>query len=351
VLFLIGSHGMIAHFWIGEWIGMSWSAAMLWAASLVQLWNYRGLYRGGRKKKNPWARRFVGASLIYFVLAASVGLTIALAKAYGVRLGLLADRYLANVFAHAHLAGLGWVGSMILGLQLVLVPSTGKSTSAIPWRFALWNGGVVVLAAAWLSNSERAGLWLVLGSSAITLAVVAHIAGPTRGLFEARTREWEILPLVSLLLVAVAGVLLAFGWPEEASPLRARIQLAYGWLALVGFMVPSIAATGFKLFPMWVWKERFQPEFGKTPVPGMKELHSETLRSAANVSLFVGSLTGAGAIVAGSGIVVRAATILVACGLLAFLWNLALVLRWVILTRPYRPLPEDETKFREIFQK
>jgi hypothetical protein len=157
------------------------------------------------------------------------------------------------------------------------------------------------------------------------------MVGPALAFARGRAREWELLPLLLLSLTAVLGLALAFGVPSETSPARGRAQLAYGFLGLYGFMTLTVVTVAFKLFPIFVWKERFQPEFGKKPVPGMKDLPSQTLRVGANVAVFAGSLGTAIAILAGSSGALALSTSLLAAGVAAFIVNLLLVVRWSFL--------------------
>jgi hypothetical protein len=324
VLFLVGAWGMIAHFWIGEWTGMSWSAGLVWASSVAQLWNFRGLFERGSKA--PWSRRFVASSLLYFLLAASLGILLSLAKAYDLRPAFFAESYLANVFAHAHLAGVGWVLSMIFGFQLKLVPTTEGSPWSLPLRFALLQIGTLGLAGAFLLETSPLPFAI-----ALAIACFWQVLGPATAFLKGRAREWELLSLSLLALDAVLGVALAFGWPEVSSEARGRAQLAYGFLGLFGFMSLTVVTVAFKLFPIFVWKERFQPDFMKVPVPGMKDLPSQPLRILASLATFAGSLGTAIAILLGSPGALTLSTSVFALGMVAFVLNLARVVRWSFL--------------------
>jgi hypothetical protein len=320
-LFLVGAWGMIAHFWIGEWTGMSWSAFLVLGAALLQLVNFRDLFR--RHGRSPWARRFVAASLLHFALAASLGVALSLVKAYDVRPSVLASEYLANVFAHAHLAGAGWVTGMIFGFELHLVPTTAGGARFVGVRFALFQVGTLGLTLGFLAEWDVAPFALVLA-----IACAWHASGPAVAFVKGRAREWELLPLALLVLASLLGVALASGWPPAADPARGRVQLAYGFLALFGFMTLTVVSVSFKLFPVWVWKERFGADFGKRPVPGMKELASEPLRRFANVAVGAGSLGSAVAVMVASPDALFLATVVLALGALAFVANLLRMLRW-----------------------
>jgi hypothetical protein len=341
-LFLIGTWGMVSHFWIGEWTGMSWSTFLLWAASVLQIWNFAGLF--ATAKKDRWARRFVAASLVNFFLAATLGVLLGLLKAYDVRPPFFSTDFLDNVFAHAHLAALGWVAMMIFGFELKLVPTTGIGARSLGTRFWLIEVGTLGLAGCLLM-----GVFVLPFALMIAVAVIWQLAGPARSLIQGKAREWELVPLLFLLGATVLGVGLALGWPNVEEPARARVQLAYGFLALVGFMVTTVVSVAFKLFPMWAWKERFQEHFGRKPVPGMKELASERLRVAANAGVAAGSLGTALGILFASGPTLLVATATLALGVGCFVVNFARVVRWALLDVEFHPSAADVEKFEQIW--
>lgn len=343
-LFFIGAWGMIGHFWMDAPEGMSWSTFLVLGAGALQLWNFRGLFRV--TDKEPWPARFVAASLVYFLLAAALGVLLGLVKGYDVRAPILAMRYIDNVFAHAHLAGVGWVTMMIFGVELKLVPTTAGNRRFLPVRFALLNIGTLGVAFAFLTGRAVAPFAVLLA-----LACLWQAWGPVRALVEGRAREWELLPLGLLVVAAAAGLALSAGWPDAADPARGRVQLAYGFLAVYGFMVLTVVTVAFKLFPMWVWKERFQKDFGKRPVPGMKELASRKLRIAANVSISCGVILTAVAIVGSSSRTLDVSTLLVLVGVLCFVANFVRVARWELLKLEYKPTEADEVKFKQMFPK
>ena len=340
--YFVGVWGMIAHFWTGESTGMSWSTFLIWVASVLQVWNFRGLFRVAGK--NAWPARFVAASLVYFLLAATLGILLGLLKGYDVRAPVLTTDYIDNVFAHAHLAGVGWVAMMIFGVELKLVPTTLGGARFLPVRFALLNIGTLGVAYAFLTEASVAPFAVLLA-----FACVWQAWGPARALVKGRAREWELLPLTLLVLAAASGVALSFGWPDVADPARGRVQLAYGFLGVFGFMVLTVVTVAFKLFPMWVWKERFQKDFGKKPVPGMKELHSEKLRVAANVGIFTGVLLTAVAIATSNATLLNISTPLVLLGVISFVANFVRVARWELLKLDYKPTEADWDKFKQMF--
>ena len=280
------------------------------------------------------------AALVNFFLAASLGVSLGLLKAYDVLPSFFAPDYLDNIFAHAHLAAFGWITMMILGFELKLVPTTGMGSRSLAARFWLMQLGTLGLAGSFL-----AGIPVLPFALMLAVAVSWHALGSARALLSGKAREWELVPLLFLLLAAVLGVCLALGVPETENPARGRIQLAYGFLALFGFMVSTVVSVAFKLFPMWVWKERFEPDFGKQPVPAMKELVSLPLRIAANLMVFGGSAGTTLGILFESPTTLFVATAAIAVGVGCFVVNVARVVRWALLEIEFHP---SATGHREV---
>ena len=144
------------------------------------------------------------------------------------------------------------------------------------------------------------------------------------------------------------GVLLAFGVPAPENPLQQRLQLAYGYTGLVGWIVLTITTVAFKLFPIWVWQERFQADFGKRPVPGMKDLYSRRLRDASRALLIAGVLATAVGIAIPARAVLSVSFGLVFAGVVGFVVNFAMMARWALLRIEYRPSEADRARFRQL---
>src|SRR5262249_19155835 len=114
----IGVAGMGAHFWIQEYRGMAWSAALvaagvLWTTARIA----RTVSRAPIQRSARWLITFACGNIW---IAASTGLLIAWDKTEHFLPGFV----LANVFAHAHLAALGWATMMVIGVGSRLVPMT-----------------------------------------------------------------------------------------------------------------------------------------------------------------------------------------------------------------------------------
>ena len=332
-LFFVGASGMVFHFWIGEWNGTAWATLLVLAAALIQLYNFSAVLRCARD--GNWIARYVATAMVYLVLAATLGALLGFNKSLAIETSLLPGRFASNLFAHVHLAGVGWVTTMIFGFQLTLVPTTRGRDNLLPLRFWLLQAGTLGLVATLLADLP----WQAPFAALLLVAIVWQAWGPVRAFVTGRAREWEVVPLVILVGAAVAGMLLASGIPAPENPLRMRVQLAYGYAGFLGWIVLTITTVAFKLFPIWVWQERFLSDFGKAPVPGMKSLYNHRLRALSNLLLTTGVVATVLGILTVRGEILVVSLGLVFGGVVCFVVNFFLMARWALLGKEYHPSP------------
>jgi hypothetical protein len=250
-LAVIGLIGMVAHFWLAEFSGMAWSAGTA-AAGIAYVvvrfaWNLR-------------SAKATGGVTLHLYLAT---LNILSAMAMGVLLGFdkvhqfLPGYVLSNVFAHAHLAAVGWVCMMVIGLSYRLLPMvipaappSGRTTyvSAI-----LLETGIVGLFVTLLLRSELTAVFAVVIVAGFA-AAGAHVAWmfnrrrtPPPG---GRGNGFAMAHIATagawLLCACVCGIGLTFAPMTE---MTLRTALLYGVFGLVGFLAQIIAGFELHILP------------------------------------------------------------------------------------------------------
>jgi hypothetical protein len=287
--------------------------------------------------------------MVHFLLAAVLGTLLGFNKVYNI----LEGEFFPNIFAHAHLAALGWVTVMIIGFEHRLLPtskpdsSAGRSWPAI--RFWSLEIGTLGLVAGLLTTAS----WMPVFAALVAASLWMHAWRPllmlARGRVQDRATLWASVALVFLVLNAMAGFLLSIGWPSPESPVRMRVQLAYGYVGILGWITLTITAQVYKLFPMFVWEERFRSLWGKEPVPAMRDLYSTALQTVSNGSITVGATAGAAGIIGNYLPVITVGHGIVIIGAVTFLMNFFLMARWALLRWPFRPSAEDWEHFRQNF--
>jgi hypothetical protein len=323
-LFVAGTAGMVAHFHLGRRLGLALAAPLVLAAAVLQLANFRDVW--GKARSGDPVACHVAAALVHFVLAALLGSLVAWNKVRP----FLGTAPMPTLYAHAHLAGLGWVTTAILGLHHKLMPPAAGAKRFRLLRFALLQLGTVGLVGCWLAELP----WHAPFAALVLLCLAWQAAGPVRRALRMRLLDPPLLPLLLLVATAVLGLALALPLPALAGELRPRLQIAYGVLALFGWAAYSFTTIAFKLLPTWIWQERFQKDWLKKPVPGVRELYSHRLRRLSEVFLGLGAPLSAAAAAAGSARWLLPGTGLVLAGVLCFFANFSIMVRWKTKAEP-----------------
>jgi hypothetical protein len=251
----IGVIGMVGHFWIDEYNGMSWSGGTAGAGILLV---------GAR------AARPIRAAGVPLAIRAHIGLAffnIAGAAVMGVLLGInktapfLPGLALSNVFAHAHLAAIGWSVMMVVGVAYRLLPMV--LPSAMPQGARLWITAVLL-------ETGACGLFITLLSGGTwtwlfaltTIAGVAAFFAQAGWMVRNRRPKPPAIPspdpavlhagaaFVSLAAACALGFWLSIAAPSEWT---LRAATAYGVFGLVGFLAQMVVAMQGRLLPLLAW--------------------------------------------------------------------------------------------------
>jgi cbb3-type cytochrome oxidase subunit 1 len=251
VLAVIGLIGMVAHFWLAEFSGMAWSAAT--AAAGIAYVAVRLMWI------LPAARVPGGVKLhLYFaslnVLGAiTMGVLLGFNKVYQ----FLGGYVLSNVFAHAHLAAIGWVCMMVVGFAYrmlpMLIPAASPARRTIYVSAVLLEIGIAGLFVTLVMRSALAALF-ALTIVAGFVAAGAHVVwmvNRQRPPSPERTRSAIAMAHVAtaaawLVLACVFGVLLTLA---PLSEMTLRAAMLYGVFGLVGFLAQIILGFALHILP------------------------------------------------------------------------------------------------------
>ena len=250
-----GLAGMIGHFWIQEYGGMAWSAGMVVIGVSYTTARIAGGISGAAV--HPAVKVHILLACLNFWIAASMGLLIAVDKAAPFLPGFV----LANVFAHAHLAALGWATLMVMGVGYRLLPMilpakmpAGRSTYA---SAAVFEIGVLGLFASLLVQSNWAlafAIVIVAGLALFAGHVIWMLRHPAPKPAGMPRPDFAVLHAAgagaSLLAAAAIGLLILTAAPSTR---MLQAAAAYGVLGLVGFLAQMVVAMEARLLPMAAW--------------------------------------------------------------------------------------------------
>ena len=257
--FVAGVVGMVGHFWIGTYDGMAWSAALV----LLPIARAGWLLARGRHHSSAPPAVLLHVALAFFNIfaAAALGMLIGVNRTRG----FVTWSPLAAMYAHAHLAAIGWAVMLVIGLSYRLIPMmlpaampTGRSLalSAI-----LLESGLVVIFVALLTNSA----WLLAGAILVVAGIAAFVV-QLRGALTHKLprppalpkRDWSTWQTHAaffwLLVTLVLGLVLSTNAGGDS---RLLMMWIYGVAGLVGFVGQIIPGIAGRLFPLYAWYRAF----------------------------------------------------------------------------------------------
>jgi hypothetical protein len=252
---IIGLIGMVGHFWIQEYGGMAWSAALITCGILYM--TIRIVANAARAHMPRAVKLHIVLACVNFWLAASMGVLLAIDKVAHFLPGFV----LTNVFAHAHLAALGWVTMMVIGIGYrmlpMIFPSRMPSGGSLYVTAILLEIGVLGLFTTLLVRSR---FTVVFGSAIVAALLVftGHIVWMRRRLVSkpagAPSIDFALLhaagAAASLFVASGIGMALLVA---PASPRMLHAAAAYGVFGLVGFLAQIVVAMETRLLPMVTW--------------------------------------------------------------------------------------------------
>jgi hypothetical protein len=265
--FTTGAVGMVTHFWMGEYDGMVWSAALvLGAIGWVAL---RALPRL-RTASVPWGVKLhVILAFANVIVAGVFGSLLGLSQTRG----LIAASPMTAVFAHAHLAAVGWVFMMVVGLAYRLLPmilpakppsGRGLATSAV-----LIEAGLVVSVTSLFVD----GQWLPAGGLLIASGLASFV-GKVRHVVAQRLprppalphRDWSAWQVHGAFLwLAVALVLGLSLTVLPAGTTQVTVAWIYGVAGLLGGLSQIVVGMQGRLVPMYAYYRAMAARDGTPP--------------------------------------------------------------------------------------
>lgn len=323
-----GIAGMVAHFALGRRNGMAWAAGLVGIGVGSYLVNLALSLR-------PLPRWTATAQLFVLGLGG-----LAATVAFGFLLALDRNRpflpgpFFGTIQAHFHLAILGWVSAMILGMAARVLPmfllageAKGWGVQVQVWGMAVGAPGVTValltesrllpLAALPVAAAGGAFLWQ-------TLRMVRRRQRPQL--------DWGLrFALTGAVFVVPAG---ALGLGFSAGWLRGvNLATAYAVVVLGGWTSLMIVGMLLKIVPLLVWYRVYSGRAGREPVPTLTQLSWPAAERTTYWLLTGGFIALALAVAGGFPTGIRLAGTALAAGALLFVLTLLRIVKHLVAAR------------------
>ena len=276
-------------------------------------------------------RDVIWGAIVIALSFLTVTFAIGALLAQNLHAGFLGNWRVTVLATHLHIALLGWVLVMIVGISHRLLPmfllAHGADTR---WTFralALLASGVVVLALGIMAgHSIKPNIVPWMGLLLVESGIFCFLRQAwlffkvrKRPRLDAGLRHAATALIFLAASAALAPVVLAAG-----SEYR-RLDTAYVMLGLLGGLTLYAIGQFYKIVPFLTWMARFREDMGKKRVPTVAQLYSP-LVAHIDLALFAIAILGMEiGVIAGITLAVRLAAILFVAGAGLFVSQIARV--------------------------
>ncbi len=330
-LFLTGVAGLVSHFWLNRYNGMLWSAGMLLLSIAFVAWRVLRAVLPGTMPR-PIKLHIVLA----FVNMLVAGIWGALTGLEKLQVDAVPGHILANVFAHAHLAALGFATMMVIGLAYRLLPM--MLPSAVPPERGLYASaclleiGVLGLFAGLITASRWTGAFAVLsilGIVAFASRVAWMIRSPRPAPKALVKPDYGVLHAMQaigyLALSATLGMALLYMQPSET---ELRLMPVYGLLGLVGFLSQIVIGVATRILPLVTWLQQFVRYGQKPDIPSQYAMMGRRVQAASFTLWTLGVPVLAVGLITGNEMAISVGAAALAAATLLVGMNVARILRY-----------------------
>ena len=226
VAWAAGASGLVSHFWIETFGGMMWSAGLLGIAVLTFAARFGMAFAAASLP--DVVKLQINLAWLNLVGTAFIGLLLGINKTSTV----LPGYSLHNVFAHAHLAALGWAFLLSVALGHLFLVTHGGSMPTARWSMPgtiLTQLGAAGIFVCLLIDKPYVLVFAIVVASGMTLCIAGLVVHARSARLPAAS-----LPLVGalvwLLIAAVIGVRVVTGLGASGDP---ELTMAYGVAGLL----------------------------------------------------------------------------------------------------------------------
>jgi len=273
-IYLLGVIGLVYCFWVfNTGILMTTSAILLNVAMLIFAFNI--IVTMKRVKKWNVTAWYLSVAIFYLIVTAIVGLllTINLWTPY------IKSDHLQYLNLHAHIAFIGWVSMVIMGVSFKLIPmftlSHGFPLTNAKQAFWLINIGLLGISNT-IFFEVKTFLYFIF-TGLIVLGIMFFLR-QIQIIFKNRIRKkfdigikFSFVAYIMLGLTTILGTFIAFVDYDNII----NMALIYGYMIIFSYISMLIVGQMYKIVPFLVWYHKYSSKVGLEPVPMLKDMFNE----------------------------------------------------------------------------
>jgi hypothetical protein len=273
-IFLIGIIGLVTGFWNFD-TGIHLTASAIVLNIAVLIFSFNILATMAKVKKWNIMGMYLAAAIFYLITTAFAGLLLSINLGFP----FIKISHLQYLNLHAHVAFVGWVSMVIMGVSFKLIPmfTLAHDYSVKSGTIAFWLINLGLLGISSVMHFENLTLYFYISAALIATGIFFFLF-QMYVIFKKRMRKkadvsikFSKLAYTLLAISAMFGLLITF--TNIANEMN--VTLIYGYLIIFGYISMLIVGQMYKIMPFLVWYHKYSSKVGMEPVPMLKDMFKE----------------------------------------------------------------------------
>lgn len=273
-IYLIGAAGLVYGFWVFDSKNFIMpSAIVLNAAMLIFAFNMIMTFI--RVKKWNITGYYLAAAVFYLIVTAVAGLLLSI----NLYTPYIKINHLQYLDLHAHIAFVGWVSFVVMGVTYKLIPMFTLShkycTKSALGAFVLINIGLLGIST--VMHYENTTIFFYFFVILIAVGIFLFLY-QVYMIFKNRVRrkldvglKLSVAAFIFFGISTLTGLITGVG---NLSDVR-NLSLIYGYPIVFGYLSMLIIGQLHKILPFLRWYHKYSSKAGKENVPMLKDMYSE----------------------------------------------------------------------------
>ncbi|MFZ6032689.1 MULTISPECIES: hypothetical protein [unclassified Melioribacter] len=273
-IYLIGIMGLAYKFWyFNSFISFTVPALLINLSIFIFIYNLIATMRTVQK----WnlTGTYLTWALFYLFVTAIAGLLLAINLDHP----YIKINHLQYLNLHAHVASIGWVTMVVIGVTLKLIPMFTLSHN---YKLKLAKYALILI------NAGLLGISTVIHYSKTTMVNYILVSFISLGLFLFLLQVQDILKnrirkkfdigiKYSIFAYTILGLTIILGFIMNFINYESVVNftLIYGYLIILGYISMLIVGQMYKIVPFLVWYHKYSSKVGVEKVPLLKDMFSE----------------------------------------------------------------------------
>ena len=289
-IFCVGIIGLVTGFWNFD-IGMHLTASSILLNTAILIFSVNIIVTMTKVKKWNITGFYLAASIFYLIVTGAAGLLLSINLGFP----FISINHLQYLNLHAHVAFIGWVSMVIMGVSFKIIPmfTLAHGYSEKSGKIAFWLINIGLLGISTVMHYENLNIYFYLSALFIAAGIFFFLF-QMYVIFKSRMRKnadigirFSKFGYTLLGITTLFGILITFTNISN----EMNVTLIYGYLIIFGYISMLTVGQMYKIMPFLVWYHKYSSKAGLEKVPMLKDMFNDKLAST-GFYLMIVALTG-----------------------------------------------------------